>query len=105
VVEADGLNLYFSGDTRDFPALRSALSRRSLDVALVQIACARYFGRADGMDVASAAAFLREVKPKIAIPMHYDGRFKEADPNALAMALEGSGIEVRVLAHGREELL
>lgn len=105
LVQADGLKVYFSGDTRDFPALRSALSRTPPDVALVQIACARYFGKPDGMDVASAAGFLRAVKPKVAVPMHYDGRFKEADPHALSRALEGSAIEVRVFSHGREESL
>ncbi|MBI2061166.1 MAG: MBL fold metallo-hydrolase [Nitrospirae bacterium] len=105
LIQGDGKTLYFSGDTRNFPALRSALKGRSIDVALLQIACARYFGKPDGMDVHSAADLAREIHPKCVVPMHYHARFKEADPRQFKETLTESGIHVQILEPGVEAVL
>ncbi len=63
--------LYFSGDTRRMPALVQDLREFSLDVALVQAACAHYLLIGDdGMSLPEVAALAREVRPRWTVPVH-----------------------------------
>ena len=62
---------YFSGDTRLTPGLVTELKPFSLDVALVQAACAHYplFGW-DGMSLAEVTEFARMTRPHWTVPLH-----------------------------------
>ena len=73
-----------------------------LFLAFLQIACAVYFGKDDGLSLRTAAELARAFNPRIVVPMHYHGRFKEADPSELTRLLAGTAIEVRILEPGRE---
>lgn len=103
LIRADGKQLYYCGDTRPDARLVSVLQEaKTIDVAFLQIACAVYFGRDDGLNLDTSAEFARAFKPRVVVPMHYHGRFKEADPSKLNELLAGSGIEVMVLESGQE---
>lgn len=112
--------LYFSGDTRWTPALRAALAPGTLDVALVQAACAHYpFLGDDGMSLAEAAALARAVRPRWTVPLHLHCagkwldraagvRVKMDNPDqvqttlvAWAAALQAEGLGVRLLEPGQ----
>lgn len=62
---------YFSGDTRLTPSLLTDLEPFSLDVALVQGACAHYplLGD-DGMSLPQVAALARALRPRWTVPLH-----------------------------------
>lgn len=103
LIKCSGRQIYYSGDTRPHENLIGFLQNEgTIDIAFLQIACARYFGRDDGLTVCAAAEFARAFSPRIVIPMHYHGRFKEADPNRLKQFLVQSSIEVVVIELGRE---
>ncbi len=103
LIRADGKQIYYCGDTRPDPRLVSVLQEAGpIDVAFLQIACAVYFGKDDGLNLRTAAEFVRVFKPRVVVPMHYHGRFKEADPSKLTELLAGSGIEVMVIEPGQE---
>lgn len=111
--------LYFSGDTRRTPALVEDLQRFSLDVALVQAACAHYplIGD-DGMSLPDVAALAREVRPRWTVPVHLHCAGKWLDRAAglrvtmdnaaqvatalseWASSLQAEGLGVKVLAPG-----
>jgi L-ascorbate metabolism protein UlaG (beta-lactamase superfamily) len=103
LIRASGKQIYYSGDTRPDPKLISFLrGAGKTDLAFLQIACARYFGKDDGLRLWTAAELAKTFKPSIVVPMHYHGRFKEADPSRLRQLLASSGIEVMVTELGRE---
>jgi L-ascorbate metabolism protein UlaG (beta-lactamase superfamily) len=102
LVRADGLTLYFSGDTRRSAALLASLRGVAIDVAFLQIACAVYLGRPDGMDLEEAARLAGEIRPRRCIPMHYHGRLKRADPHAFAARIRSQGLDATVIDPGRE---
>lgn len=105
VISAGQKNIYFSGDTRYFDGLVSFLKSCKLHAMFVQIACMKYFGKEDGMNIKTAAALVSEVKPDFAVPMHYHGRFKEADPYMFAEVLKSSSVKVLVFQSGEEKVL
>ncbi len=103
LIKHSGRQIYFSGDTRPHENLIGFLQNEgTIDIAFLQIACARYFGRDDGLTVGTAAEFARAFSPRIVVPMHYHGRFKEADPSLLTDFLSDSAIEVVIIELGRE---
>jgi L-ascorbate metabolism protein UlaG (beta-lactamase superfamily) len=103
LLRAGGKQIYYCGDTRPEPALVDFLGRAGqIDLAFLQIACAVYFGKADGLNLQTAAEFARSVRPGTVVPMHYDGRFKEADPSQLSGLVADSGIHVMVMKRGEE---
>lgn len=102
VLEADK-TVYFSGDTRLDDRVIADLNKFNLDIAMLQIACAVYFFKKDGMDIPDAAKMARAIKPKIAIPMHYNDRFRQPNPREFGMALDGSGIRVDIIDLGEEK--
>lgn len=70
-VVAGSQTCYFSGDTRYAFALAQDLAPFTLDVALVQAACAHYplLGD-DGMSLPEAATFAQAVRPAWTVPLH-----------------------------------
>jgi L-ascorbate metabolism protein UlaG (beta-lactamase superfamily) len=75
---------YFSGDTEGTPEMRAL---KNIDVAFVCM------NMPYTMTPEEAADAVKAFHPKIAIPYHYQG----SDPKIFAKALEGTGIEVRLL--------
>jgi L-ascorbate metabolism protein UlaG (beta-lactamase superfamily) len=74
---------YFSGDTEGTPEMRSL---KNIDVAFVCM-------NAHTMSPEEAADAVKAFHPKVVIPYDYQG----SDPQIFAKALEGTGIEVRLL--------
>lgn len=66
VVEVDGVRIYHSGDTDYDRALLAAAGRGPLDVALV---CVN--GTGGNMNAWEAAALAAQLRPGIAVPMHF----------------------------------
>lgn len=109
LIELSGQRIYFSGDTSRIPEM-SGLGK--LDVAIMPIA-----DNACAIEMKDIAAAVRELKPRLFIPVHYtpvgepepqitadmffskDPAFytKKEDPGKLAALLEGSGVELAIL--------
>jgi L-ascorbate metabolism protein UlaG (beta-lactamase superfamily) len=103
LIRSSGKQIYYSGDTRLNQELVGFLQQAGpIDLAFLQIACARYFGKDDGLNIETAGELARTVLPRTVVPMHYHGRFKEVDPSGLKGLLASSGIEVMILEPGRE---
>lgn len=99
VIRADGRALYHAGDTALFSDM-TLIGRRGLDVALVPIGDRYTMGSADAIDA------LGLLKPKLAIPMHYNTSEQiRADPHAFAAAAGKTGHSVRVMNPGETILL
>jgi L-ascorbate metabolism protein UlaG (beta-lactamase superfamily) len=75
---------YFSGDTEGTPEMRAL---KNIDVAFVCM------NMPYTMTPEEAADAVKAFHPKVVIPYHYQG----SDPQVFAKALEGTGIEVRLL--------
>lgn len=102
VIEADK-TVYYSGDTRYDARIIERLGRFKIDIALLQIACAVYFGKKDGMDIEDAAKLAVEIRPRAVIPMHYHDIFRHPDPELFRRRLAGDGIRVDILKPGEEK--
>ncbi|PYX06599.1 MAG: MBL fold metallo-hydrolase [Acidobacteria bacterium] len=85
VLTYGGKRFYFSGDTEDVPEMRAAL--KDIDVAFVCM------NLPYTMPPEEAAEAVKAFHPKIVIPYHYRG----SDLKIFQKALEGTGIEVRLL--------
>src|SRR5262245_41729879 len=79
-----GKRFYFSGDTEGVPEMRAL---KNIDVAFVCM------NLPYTMPPDEAAEAVKAFHPKIVIPYHYRG----SDLSVLQKALEGSGIEIRLL--------
>ncbi len=76
--------VYFSGDTRYVTKLKEALSEFTIDIAMVQVACSHYpFIGKDGMDMEDAARLVRDLKPGIVVPVHFQVKGKTIGIEAL----------------------
>ena len=84
VISYGGKRFYFSGDTEGAPEMRAL---RNIDVAFVCM------NLPYTMPPEEAAEAVRAFHPKIVYPYHYRG----SDLNAFAKALEGTGIDVRLV--------
>lgn len=79
LVMAGRKTVYFSGDTIYHPALNS-LENAAIDLALVQVSCARYpLLGPDGMDWPAAVSLVRRIKPRLFLPMHFTCKGKYLD--------------------------
>ena len=92
LIRAGGRTLYHAGDTALFGDME-LIGRRGLDVALVPI------GDRYTMGPAAALEALALLRPKTAVPMHYN-TFPpiRSDPHAFATTAQHAGHHVRVLA-------
>jgi len=84
VLTYGGKRFYFSGDTEGVPEMRAL---KNIDVAFVSM------NLPYTMPPEEAAEAVKAFHPKIVIPYHYRG----SDLNVFQKALEGTGIEVRLL--------
>jgi L-ascorbate metabolism protein UlaG (beta-lactamase superfamily) len=84
VLNYGGKRFYFSGDTEGTPEMRAL---KNIDVAFVCM------NMPFTMTPAEAAEAVKVFRPKIVIPYHYRG----SDLNIFKNALDGTGIEVRIL--------
>jgi len=79
-----GTRIYISGDTENIPEMRAL---KNIDVAFICM------NLPYTMTPDEAAAAVKAFHPKVAIPYHYRG----SDPSIFKKALEGTGIDVRLL--------
>jgi len=79
VIEAER-RLYFSGDTRYDDNLAKEIRAFNVNAGLLQVACSRYFGKDDGMNLHDAARLAIEADMPVAIPIHYQVKGKTLDP-------------------------
>jgi L-ascorbate metabolism protein UlaG (beta-lactamase superfamily) len=84
VLNYGGKNFYFAGDTEGVPEMRAL---KDIDVAFIPM------NLPYTMTPVEAADAVKAFHPRVAIPYHYKGQ----DTEAFKKALEGSGIEVRLL--------
>lgn len=92
LIRAAGRTLYHAGDTALFGDM-ALIGRRSPDVALIPIGDFYTMGPADAVEA------LNLLRPKVAVPMHYNTFPKiRQDPNAFAILAAPAGHNVRVLA-------
>ena len=84
VLNYGGKNFYFAGDSEGVPEMRAL---KNIDVAFIPM------NLPYTMTPAEAADAVKAFHPKVAIPYHYKGQ----DVEVFKKALEGSGIEVRLL--------
>lgn len=98
VVSADGKSVYHTSDTRFIdPSLLPPETRA--DYLLLPIS-----NRGVVMGIDDALVFASELKPKIAIPIHYDSpKDKDrVDPKEFELKGPKFGLQVRVLSFGEE---
>lgn len=94
VVRAGGRSLYHAGDTALFGDMR-LIGRHGLDVALLPIGDFYTMGPADAVEA------LHLLRPRLAIPMHYNSNEKiRVDPQLFAVEARRTGHPVRVMAPG-----
>ena len=94
VVKAGGRSVYHAGDTALFGDMQ-LIGRGGLDVALVPIGDRYTMGAADAVEA------LNLLRPRIAVPIHYNTSPEiRADPEAFAAAAARAGHVVKVLAIG-----
>jgi L-ascorbate metabolism protein UlaG (beta-lactamase superfamily) len=79
---------YFSGDTEAIPEMRAL---KNIDVAFICM------NLPNTMSPEEAADAVKAFRPKIAIPYHYRSSKQNSDVTIFQKALEGTGIEVRLL--------
>lgn len=79
---------YFSGDTEAIPEM---LALKNIDVAFICM------NLPNTMSPEEAADAVKAFRPKIAIPYHYRSSKQNSDVAIFQKALEGTGIEVRLL--------
>ncbi len=103
------IRIYFSGDTRFskrlVDELQSVSNEKQIDVAFLQIACSVYFFKKDGLDLLDAVKLTKEIKPKIAIPMHYQVKMKTRNPEEFKNLAENSDTKVVIIPQGEEVIV
>ncbi|HUT52644.1 MAG TPA: MBL fold metallo-hydrolase [bacterium] len=104
LIRADGKQIYFSGDTRQGPALVKFIQQAgAIDIAFLQVECARYFGKDDGLDQDTAAELAISVQPRLVIPMHLHATFKKpADLSRFQQSLAAHNIESLIMKPGEQ---
>lgn len=88
VLTYGGKRFYFSGDTENIPEMRAL---KNIDVAFVCM------NLPNTMSPEEAADAVKAFHPRIAIPYHYRSARENSDITVFEKALEGTGIEVRLL--------
>lgn len=102
LIEAEKKKIYFSGDTRNTPELQDFLSRHKIDIAILQVMCARYFGRDDGMTDETAFELAKKTKPEVTIPMHEHARGKHGSAERFFERMEKEKMAVKHFEIGQE---
>ncbi len=99
LLTVEGKTCYITGDTLLTPTLVDeirAMCEAPLDLVFIVIN-----GRLGNMTLTDAVEVVSQLKPAVAIPMHY-GMFAEntADPHEFADACQAVGLKTRLLAPG-----
>ena len=98
------LRMYITGDTLIHDALREIPQRYpEIDLALLHLGGTRVLGIMLTMDARQGVEAIRIVRPKLAIPIHYnDYTVFRSPPGDFVAAVKAAGLEgqVRYLAHG-----
>ena len=93
----DGKTIYHTGDTGLFYDMKLIGEINSVDYMLLPI------GDNYTMGIEDAVRAVEFVKPKIAIPMHYNTYpLIKADPNEFKIKVESKGFKARVMNFGEE---
>ncbi len=97
ILSIEGKNIYHTGDTGLFYDMKLIGELNPIDYMLVPI------GDNYTMGIKDAAKAVEFVKPKIAIPMHYNTfPVIKADPNEFKSLIEKSGFKCKVMDYGEE---
>lgn len=97
LIQAEGKTIYFAGDTALTTEMQLLGSRHSIDLALLPIGDNFTMGPED------AAEAVRLLKPKVAIPMHYNTfDLIQVDPEIFAKAAGRHGATVKILQPGEK---
>ena len=101
---APTFRLYITGDTLIHDALREIPQRYpEIDLALLHLGGTRVLGIMLTMDARQGVEAIRIVRPKLAIPIHYnDYTVFRSPPGDFVAAVKAAGLtgQVRYLAHG-----
>lgn len=94
VLEADGLRVYFTGDTLYSEALGE-------DAGQVDVLFCCINGKLGNMTASQAAELAETLRPRLVIPNHY-GMFANntVDPAGFLSDMDAAGIKTAVLPHG-----
>lgn len=94
VISAQGRTVYHAGDTALFGDM-ALIGRNAPDLAMIPIGDFYTMGPADAVEA------LNLLRPKLAVPIHFNSNAKiRQDPQAFAAAAARAGHTVRVLATG-----
>jgi len=98
ILHADGKTIYHTGDTALFLDMKLISEMNGpIDYMLLPI------GDNFTMDITDAIRAAELVRPKVAIPIHYDTfDVIKADPNEFKQKVEAVGINSRVMDYGEE---
>lgn len=92
VIRAENRSVYHAGDTALFGDMR-LIARHGLDLALLPIGDFYTMGPTDAVEA------LHLLRPRLAVPMHYNTNPKiRVDPRAFAAAAASAGHHVKVMA-------
>jgi len=100
IIESDSKKIFISGDTRYYPELAKDILNYcdgKIDLALI---CMN--GKYNNLNIEEAVDVLKELKPRIASPMHY-GLFAEntEDPEPFIRKCQKSGINAYLFTIGK----
>lgn len=95
LIQAEGKTIYFAGDTALTTEMQLLGSRHRIDLALLPIGDNFTMGPED------AAEAVRLLKPKVAVPMHFNTfDLIQVDPEIFGKAARQHGAEVKILKPG-----
>ncbi len=95
IIEMDGKTVYHAGDTGLFSDMALIGEMNPIDCALLPI------GDNFTMGIKDAIKAVELLKPRIAVPMHYDTfDVIKQDPEEFKKGLQGSATEVKILKPG-----
>jgi L-ascorbate metabolism protein UlaG (beta-lactamase superfamily) len=100
IIEVDNRRIYFSGDTENKNYLAKSvngMSGNEIDIAFICIN-----GKMGNMNIDNAVKVMAEVRPAVAIPMHY-GLFagNTVDPAPFIRKCDAVGVKAALLEIGR----
>jgi len=97
IMSLEGINIYHTGDTGLFYDMKLIGELTPIDYMLLPI------GGNYTMGISDAVKAVEFVKPKVAVPMHYNTFPEiESDPFEFKMKVEKAGLNCRVMSFGEE---
>ncbi len=93
IIEIDGAKIYHAGDTDRIPEMRD-LNEKDIDIAFLPV------GGTYTMDIIEASDAVKDITPKVVIPMHYgaiEGTTADIDEFKRLVKEKAPGVKVKVL--------